>query len=73
MAHADRRTSWVHSQRIWQTLGHYACWAFAAGAAATALVLAMTTTMALAQMTPLSGNHPLEAEKLAAQALPPGP
>jgi kumamolisin len=24
--------------------------------------------MALAQMTPLSGNHPLEAEKLAAQA-----
>src|SRR6266849_6697138 len=68
MAHGDRRTSWVHSPRPWRTLGHYAHRAFAAGAAAIALVLAMTNTMALAQMTRLSGNHPLEARKLASHA-----
>src|SRR5712692_9577475 len=68
MAHADGRTSSVHSQQLWQTLGHYARCAFAAGAVATVLVIAMTTTMALAQMTPLSGNHPREAEELASRA-----
>src|SRR5260370_40195230 len=66
MERGDGRTSWVHPQRLSQTLGRYALWAFEAGA--TALVLAMTTTMALAQMTPLSGNHPHEAGKLASHA-----
>src|SRR5713101_5236144 len=67
MLHAGRRTSSAHSLLLARMLERLGRSALPAGIA-TALLLAMTTTMALAQMTPLFGNHPLEAEKLAAQA-----
>src|SRR6266852_4063281 len=67
MLHAGRRTSSAHSLPLTRMLGRLGRSALPAGIA-TALVLAMTTTMALAQMTPLSGNHPHEAGKLASHA-----
>src|SRR5712692_821490 len=49
MPRPDRRTSWVDSLRLCQMLKHLWRWTFATGTAA-ALVLAMTTTIALAQI-----------------------
>src|SRR5713101_5058163 len=56
MLHAGRRTSSAHSLPLTRMLERLGRSALPAGIA-TALVLAMTTTMALAQMTPLSGNQ----------------